>query len=256
MDVDAVLLEAWYEIRAKWPYLLVALLPVAVIAVVLDRFFGEQGPFEPFAPVPVMVLLLAAAHALFALVCHRIILLGPERLRHGSEWLPWRQYVVFLLVVLALDGLMVVALWSYAHLLMRVQSLLSFENQAWIFLLVSFLVGVVAAFYVSTRASLSLPAAAIGRLTSPTAIWRWSRGNGWRLAGTVFASLLLAWLIWGVLYLALTLTSLPADRPSVQLLAGVTNFLPVPYVVAVLSCAYRALAPGSGPIPSHERIGT
>lgn len=211
MDVGAVLLDAWHEIRIKWPYLLFALLPVATIAVVLGEFFGEQGPFEPFAPAPVIGLLLSATLALFALICHRIVLLGPDQLQRWSELLPWRQYAVFLLITLALDGLLVAALFSHAQLLLLVPGLFVFESVPWspFVLFVSFLVIVVAVVYALTRASLSLPAAAIGRLASPKAIWRWSRGNGWRLTAAVVASVLLACVFWGVLFLAVALMSFP-----------------------------------------------
>lgn len=248
MDIGGVLREAWHEVRAKWFHLSVALLPVAALAVMLEELFGEQGPFEPSAPELVRVVVWAAMQALFALICHRIVLLGPGRMSHWAEWVPLRRYGVFLLIFLALDILTVAALWSQAQLLALMGTHLTGLITA-ILMLVLFLSGIVAVLYAATRASLILPAAAIGRFASPAVIWRWSRGKGWRLTIAVVASFFVAWMFWGPLLLLSIQPSWPAEHPVLRFLVGLAYFVPVPYVIAVLSCAYRALEPESRPTP-------
>jgi hypothetical protein len=180
---------------------------------------------------------------LFAVICHRLVLLGPRTAdvalvpgwgRRETLFLAWLAaiYVIILAVVVA-------AITASGTIIMNVGTVANAANAANFSepLFESIYRPVAAALgtYLFARMSLVLPATAIDVRTTLTKVWWQTQGNGWRLA------LIVGGLPWVFGY-AVSLVS--GDEPSTARGVLVTILATALLVVeiAALSLSYRQLA--------------
>ena len=121
---------------------------------------------------------------LFAVTCHRLVLLDSARI--GVEWLPhWSRrqtrFLLWFVAVWLIFGLVMWPLWTVlGNLLHRIpgpwQSLHVKEQWDW-----AFRVSVVPAFYIFGRLCVIFPATALDRVVNLRWAWQVTRKNGLRL---------------------------------------------------------------------------
>jgi hypothetical protein len=209
--------------------------PLALLAgLLLAWYFASEllRPFSGWALYLGYCLVFAACFTLFAVNCHRLVLLAPPR-RLGAVAVPaWsRRESRFLFWM--------VTLWiAYMAILWAVLTFLAAAFQ-WISDLVPWFDAMqfaakLAALYVVARLCLLFPATAIDRNVDWKWAWRTSRGNGWRLVVVV---MVLPWVLSqlvGFLY---------RDEPSALevVLLTVLGTALFALEIAALSVAYREL---------------
>ena len=209
--------------------------PLALLAgLMLAWYFAGEllRPLSGWALYLGYCLVFAACFTLFAVHCHRLVLLAPPR-RLGALALPaWsRRESRFLFWLVTLWLAYMATVWA---VLMLFASALSWsrELEAW-FDQVQ-LAAKVPALYVVARLSLVFPATAIDRVVDWKWAWRASRGNGWRLMVVVTV---LPWVVSqlvGFLY---------RDEPSAAEVVLITVLGTALFAleIAALSIAYREL---------------
>jgi hypothetical protein len=177
-------------------------------------------------------LTFAACFTLFAVNCHRLVLLAPPR-RLGAVALPaWsRRESRFLFWVVTLWIAYMATVWA-ALMLFAFAFSWSSTLETW-FDPMQF-AAKLAALYVVARFSPVFPATAIDRIVDWKWAWRTSRGNGWRLVVVV---MVLPWVVSqlvGFLY---------RDEPSAPEVVLITVLGTALFAleIAALSIAYREL---------------
>lgn len=182
-------------------------------------FFLYCGPFALF-------------FTLFAVTCHRLVLLAPRRLGGipAPSWSARESRFLFWVVTLWLIYLVV---WWLGLLVAGNVWPRDGDLRGW-FEVIEF-VASLPALYLVARLSLVFPATAIDRGASLKWAWRTSRGNGWRLVVVV---MVLPWLVSrlvGLLYRE------QATAVEIVLLTVLGTAL-FALEIAALSIAYRELA--------------
>lgn len=150
---------------------------------------------------------------------HRLILVSPA----ASATATRHEYGWYLTWSLSMLGL--IAMWVAAPLIPQKPGVL----------VLWFLVGLPAIFYLSARLSLVLPDRALGQSTSLPSIWSWSTGKGWTLVLLVFAP---AEAIYALVVFATKSLPTPWDlflQMPLLILVGA-------FQIASLSCAYQLLS--------------
>jgi hypothetical protein len=196
-------------------------------------FAGELlRPFSGWVLYLGYCLAFAACFTLFAVNCHRLVLLAPPR-RLGVLALPawsWRESrFLFWMVTLwiAYMAILWVILAFLTAAFQRISDLVAwFDPMQY--------AAKLAALYVVARLSLVFPATAIDRVVNWKWAWRASRGNGWRLVVVVTV---LPWVVSqlvGFLY---------RDEPSALEVVLITVLGTALFAleIAALSIAYREL---------------
>ncbi|MGI9238686.1 MAG: hypothetical protein ACR2QZ_14910 [Woeseiaceae bacterium] len=168
--------EATREVYRKRAALLSALLIPTVGLLLIDAFSTALKP-HPVAPI-FLALAYLPCYAIFATVCHRLVLLGENSLPHrwGMFWteretrfLGWFIGIWFLYFGLSLPMGIIALFFS---------SMDVGWNTTWI---ASFVTYVVVAYF-EGRFSLVLPATAIDKRSDFKESWRISRGKGMLIA--------------------------------------------------------------------------
>jgi hypothetical protein len=172
----------------------------------------------------------AAVWVLFAVACHRLVLLD---LRGDSvPRVPgWGRGETIFAVVMALICATVMIVMTGALVVVGAVVVNVISQQA--FELLNFLSPVVGT-YIFARMAPALPAAAIGARVNLPEMWRRTRGNGWRLAFVVGV------LPWALAYVSKLATG---DDPGIAI-GIVTTALSVALMaveITALSIAYRML---------------
>ena len=234
LSIGRILSEALVELRENGRTLIVALAAPA-IGIALLSVWSEQPP--PGTGLRFLLMLpLIFLYALFAVTCHRVILLGRERLPNAlgvyaskEVWQYTGAMVVF--TVIGIMAGVLLALFLGPILTLFDPGII--QILSWVMMAV---LGLLALAAVS-RIILLFPALAIGAGQTLSDILEMSRPIWLRLAVLILVSIVLTTLVsWPLsLLVEVSRSSLAAVIPAfLSTLIGA-------YGVAVISCAYRAL---------------
>jgi hypothetical protein len=181
--VMGAFLVPWWNRRAFARALAVPLVSLAVLT--LSWYYANE--FLPNFVKWLLYVLYGLLFTLFAVTCHRLVLLGPESVatRLAPRW-SWRESKFLAWMVVA--WVFSMAVW---FLLLNAISIPLFnafkpasdESQPWFEWLVH--ASKIPAFYVFARLCLVFPATAIDNKPGLKWTWNLTRGNGWRLVVVV-----------------------------------------------------------------------
>lgn len=231
----AILKDALVALVRNWrPLALALIVPVLGLAVV------RQVSISFGASQAALWLLLAPQlffYVLFAMSCHRIVLLGETALpnRLGVYWsMRELRFAGWLILLFVLTG----AIWvSTSQALFFAGFVVSTPIWYGIYFLTVWL---------EARIGMVFPATAVGQPADLARSWRMTRGYGLAIAIPMFVVILAGDLLYSLLHAVLL-------QPEFPILAFVNDVVAIPLIalgVAVLSVAYRRLtASGSGPGP-------
>lgn len=163
--------------------------------------------------------------AIFAVACHRLVLLDPRRVHPGWSWREVR--FLFWLV-----GMYLVYLAVWLPVWTVLVNLTPGMSPDW-----TREPAVIPALYFVARLSLVLPAVALDGEVSFKWAWRLTRGNGWRLVVVVGV---LPWAISQVLGLLYRADPTPVETVALTVI-GIALFA---VEIAALSISYRDLTTG------------
>ena len=267
LPILSTLAQACADVARQWKPLLRALLVPAVLSSLLLSIAANPANTE-IVVWPMIVLLIV--FAVFAVSCHRIVLLGEQSLPN-----PWGVYFTMRELRFASWLLGIVFTGFFASvpfiviLLFLVGAAGGWEGllpQTWgsysVFIAVlAFMAASLAlvAGYVCARTSLVLPATAVDQRMRLREAWALSRGNGWRLTATLIVPAVV------VVLLPRSVSNLvvvPQAILSAMLLflsAIFLSLIPGMVGIAVLSVAFRRLSGGPVPIagpPVGEPVST
>jgi hypothetical protein len=173
----------------------------------------------------------AVFFTLFAVTCHRLVLLEPRRLG-GIPSPRWSQRETRFLFWVVTLWIIYMAVWWLALLVAGNVLPRSAGPQGWFDLIQH--VAKLPALYVLARLSLVFPATAIDRPAGLKWAWRTSRGNGWRL---VVVITVLPWLLSHLVGLLYRDEATAAEIVVLTVLGTAVFALEI----AALSIAYREL---------------
>jgi hypothetical protein len=224
--VQEALLIPW---RRRREFAWALAVPLALLAgLSLARYFAREVlQAAGWALFVVYCGVFAAFFTLFAVTCHRLVLLAPRM--PAARW-SWRESR-FLFWVVTLWLIYLVVWWL---------GLLVAANTWWRggdvvgWTKVIEFVASIPALYLIARLSLVFPATAIDRPAGLRWAWRMSRGNGWRLVVVVTV------LPWLVSHLVGLLYRDEATAAEIVLLTVIGTAL-FALEIAALSVAYREL---------------
>lgn len=224
------------ELGSKWRALLLALILPAIAMSLLEVASAADRP--SFVMSVGLSLTYMLVSALFAVTCHRIVLLGESDLPNRIGLYLDRRVVHYLLYSIAIGlvfglGYLFVFLASMPFVGMGSTGAPAgfvFGATLWMAALILF-------GYFGVRLSMVLPDRAIGRSRPWDELFRMSRGNGWRLFVAVVIPPVLAALLGILLH--------PILDASRGLSVAIPNTLLVLVSAGVgvmaVSCAYREL---------------
>jgi len=190
--LKAALLVPWENLSRLFTALWITAVLLAGIDVVSDNWLVNFG----FVPQMVLLIVYGAISTLFAITCHRIVLLGPDSVpKHGvlqwskREWrfFGWGFVAYFYMTVISA---LIVALLS----IVAAETHIGGAWWKWFFL-VAWLPGM----YVFSRLCVLLPATAVDERRDMRWAWDVTRGNGWRLVAVVGILPVLLWVAPGLL---------------------------------------------------------
>lgn len=242
LSIKAVIVESWSELLRHRQALFQALILPAVIQIaLLYAMMALTTPKSFHLGTMPLMLVYVVTTALFAVSCHRIVLLGPASL--PNRWglyatgniARYFGYEVLLVVIGAALGLAIRMIGSFA-MLVDERVTLTIERSLWLAHLLEGLL-IAAALYVFCRLCMVLPATAIERRMGIEAAWISTAGQGWRLViAVVLTALPLVLLSWLLEWL------IGPDPAQILAIASllVTTLIGAVIVIS-LSCAYRQL---------------
>lgn len=174
--------EAFSQLKSRWRPLLRALIGPASVLAALEIAMGRvRGDLWWTIALSLADFLV---YVLYAVSCHRIVLLGPQSLanRWGVYWSGRElRFVGWSVAIGLLASLPALPLLAAMYGVSKAPGI-DFVN--WVPELPSWAITWIAyapVLYVASRASLVLPATAIGRRPGLGHSWALSRHNGWRL---------------------------------------------------------------------------
>ena len=174
-------------------------------------------------PSTIATMLYVCAYAAVAVNVHRQILLTTEESRIRPKFEVFLNYVV----------------WGFAVILLGIacvipsQALNAGESDGISAVgAVGLFVGIVAALYVSSRASLILPERALGRELDFRSIWNLSTGNGWKLTGALLLPPF-------VVNIAIAVLTVPLEGKASDVASAVLAAPLLVLEIALLSVAYE-----------------
>jgi hypothetical protein len=231
LPVAACVLETWGELRKKWLALVTALfLPAVALSAIETTHLGlsDAFPYNLF-----LWCVTAPFYTLFAVICHRIVILGPGSLpnafgifwsRRETGFLGW----TILIIVLNWGFALLAALLYFAiptHVLgMRIP---------WFPVAVLLITG----YYLYMRISMILPATAVDQATSLVDAWYLTLGNGIRLMlVTLLSTLPFVLVVVGLVCLVPNSGGLPF-----AIISEIFQDLIIVAVICSISVAYRTL---------------
>ncbi len=183
-------------------------------------------------------------YALFAVICHRVILLGTDSVRFSFiprvEWRELRYFGYFLAIVLVSVVIVFVTAWvamSFGPWSFSGEDAIQNQEMSEFLLHLGAFVIFAPALYVFSRLSLVLPATAIDHKPSLKWSWKVSKGNGWRLFVTVGT---LPWFL--AIFVSYFHRERATDLEYILLIA--VSVLVVVFEVAALSLSYKDLVEG------------
>lgn len=219
---------AWLRRRRYFDALTVPLL-LFVLAWALSAVLGERmgGPYSGWLILPVY----AAGFALFAVACHRFVLIDEHRTLR-------ERFVVGLRELRFLGWLIGASLIMFVVQALVISTLINLPgmeggNGNGAFKAMQ-QIGSIPAYYVLGRISLVFPATAIDRPAGLAASWRMTQGNGWRMFVVVG---LFPWLIDSVLSLVWREDATVVEETLLSLV-GLVGFS---MTIFALSFAYREI---------------
>jgi hypothetical protein len=183
--------------------------------------------------------LYGALFAVFAVICHRLVLLG--RGSTAARWMPqwsWRETWFFLWIVVIWSMLALAALLIATVLLNMWGWWFGHDAQApvdWLMFAAK-----VPTLYVFARLSLLFPATAIDRRVHPRWSWQLTRRNGWRL---VLVVVVLPWALSNLVWLMYRSEPTVFETVALSFL-GLALFA---VEIAALSLSYRELVKDAWP---------
>lgn len=234
----AILKDAVLALGRNWrPLGLALIVPVLGLAVV------RQVSISFGASQAALWLLLAPQlffYVLFAMSCHRIVLLGKTALpnRFGLYWsMRELRFTGWLLVLFALTA----AIWvSISQAVLAAGYTVTTPIWFGIYFLTVWL---------EARIGMVFPATAVGQPADLARSWRMTRGSGLAIAIPLFVAIIAGDLLISLLDAVLM-------QPEFPILAFVNDLVTIPLIalgVAILSVSYRHLASrGSEPRPDID----
>lgn len=233
LDLGKVIVGAFVVPWWHWrDFLRVLAFPIAAMATLGLAWYFTVAKLPPWTAIPVCVA-YGVLFAIFAVSCHRLVLLDARRVEAG--WSRREFRFLFWLLGIYLVGVAIwLPLWT---LIINVAMNLPGAGRPeqmddWMRQLAA-----VPAFYVGARLAPILPAVALEQNVSFRWAWRFTRGNGWRLVVVVGV---LPWAISqlvGLLY-----RSDPTALETAALtVVGIALFA---VEIAALSISYRELNHG------------
>lgn len=233
-SIKQIISDVIYELNMKRYVLLQALLFPALAIITLDLFasFYTTSGFI----VLVYKLFNAAFYALFAVSCHRIILLGKNHI--PNKWGIYfsstvGSYIWYLILIAIIE---VIVTLFIGLIFIPLSGFVPFEG---VYIDTAlFIIFTLPLFYVAARISLILPSTAIDKDQEFSDIWKLSEGNGWKLTVALALpptlALIIAWPIGALGNLVDNFISSFFTMMIFCILGAVE--------VSALSCSYRALA--------------
>lgn len=233
LSIGRVLTDALLELRENGRTLLLALAPPA-IGIALLTVWEEQQP--PGTVLGLLLMLpLLFLYALFAVTCHRVILLGRERLPNAfgvyasKEVWQYTGAMVMFMIIGMMAGMLL------ALFLVPILELFGPGTGQVVALGMLVVLGILAIAAIS-RVILLFPALAIGAGRSLSDIAELSKPVWLRLTVLIFVSIVLTTLVsWPLTWLMEV-----SGSPIAAVIPAFLSTLVGAYGVAVVSCAYRA----------------
>lgn len=230
--VHEALLVPW---RRRNEFAWALAVPLALLAgLSLAWYFADQllRQLSGWWPFFLYCGAFALFFTLFAVTCHRLVLLPSQRVRgiQSPRWSARESRFLFWVVTL---WILYVAVWWLGLLVAGNVWPRDGNLQGW-FGVVEF-VASLPALYVVARLSLVFPATAIDRYADLKWAWRTSRGNGWRL---VVVITVMPWLVSHLVGLLYREQATAAEIVALTVLGTALFALEI----AALSVAYRQLA--------------
>src|SRR6266567_1291080 len=233
LEVGKVVLGAflvpWWNRRA---FVRPLAIPFSAIATLyLSWYYAQQ--YLPSLLSWLLAFLSGVLFVLFAVKCHRLVLLDPRsvaaQLKPQWSWRETRFFVWLLIVYVIVGTALVVASTLLLNVVLWIIKPLPENRLGW-----SVYAAQVPALYVFARLCLVFPATAVDRRVTLKWAWRLSKRNGWRLF------LIVAVLPWVLSYLV---TLFNREKASVMETVAITSVgvAVLAFEIAALSLSYREL---------------
>lgn len=233
-----ILRGAVFEVVTRWRPLLRALILPTVLIMALTyttqylmqwqyATYGSMEGLKALGYLQFAVWLLL--YALFAMSCHRVILLGEESLpsRYGIYWTMRETRFLGWVVLVGTVYMLLVFPFQVATLYL--------PRSWWDWQLMWYLPTLLAT-YIDGRISLVLPATAVGERSSIVESWRLTRSRGLHIAAALFIAAVATDLV------SMGTRFVLQDVPQVaQLVSNVLKFPLVAVAVGIISVTYREL---------------
>lgn len=215
---------------------------------ILDNYY-ESIPIPLLYSFSIGIRIIsAAAQILFAITCHRLVLIGntgvPE---YGMlSWTRREWWFLAFAIILPLVYFLSVALYLLAKGLFMefdidIESFqLLFTQGDGIYLLM-FLVAL-PSVYIFSRLSLLLPATAVDRDVDVGWAWKSTKTNGWRLTVIIVLLPLLFVLLLLLLLGLLALLWGEVTNLAIDIISSVLSFIPLAIGIVALSLSYKHLS--------------
>jgi hypothetical protein len=238
LPILSVLNVALRETGSRWRTLLRVLMAPALLTSSVQFLIAELALDSSWRSP--LVLLTSVIYVLFAVTCHRVVLLGVDSIptRWGLYWshretryLGWTIAIGLIVVVVSLP------LFYIAYKFMSIELLTEVTNvSSTVWNLVMF-VFMFPSTYLLSRWSLVLPSTAIDRRPSLDSAWDLSHGNGWRLAILLGAPPLLLGTVFGELTMVIGMLDSAPMTFAINLVICLVGALEV----TILSITYKWL---------------
>jgi hypothetical protein len=238
--ITAVFQDTWREIAANWRALLRSLILPSLSMVSIKWAIVASAAYGMLSLI-LLIIGNGLMAALFAVTCHRIVLLGPEQLPNRWGLYFSRSVLKYFgyLVLIGIGVLLILLVAMIATKLIEVTTGYAgtaMDRPSWLWsgsMVVLFL----ALLYPSSRLGVVLPIAAIDQKTGIEAAWMLSDHQGWRLA----IALILPSLVVGTVLSPIKYLISDSSNAVVLTLWSLAMTLVGAIAVVTLSCAYRQL---------------
>jgi hypothetical protein len=233
-----ILRGAVFEVVTRWRPLLRALIVPAVLMMgtnyatqyLMQWHFSTRGSLEELKVLGyIQFVVWLLLYSIFAMSCHRVILLGEASLpsRFGIYWT--MRETRFLGWVILVGTIYMLMTFPFQVAALYVQP--EFNPR-----LITWYVPVLLATYIDGRISMVLPATAVGERSSIIESWRLTRGKGLHIMAALFIAGFVSDLV------AQATRNVLDDLPlTARLVSNAINFPLVAIAVGIISVTYRDL---------------